>query len=95
MLLCAEQMQQAELEVARQRDANLTALAAIGPRKRKQLDISGATSSQVGAGSDLAAPISSQDTSSPQVCKAMTCTHNVMSLAVLIGCSYWKLIDIG
>lgn len=33
-------MQQAELEVARQRDANLTALAAIGPRKRKQLDLS-------------------------------------------------------
>ena len=29
------QMQQAELEEVRQREANLTALAAIGPRRKK------------------------------------------------------------
>lgn len=32
------QMQQQELAQIRQRDANLTALAAIGPRKKRKLD---------------------------------------------------------
>ena len=32
------QLQQAEMEELRQREANLTALAAIGPRKKKKLD---------------------------------------------------------
>lgn len=32
------QMQQAEQEEVRQREANLTALAAIGPRKKRKLD---------------------------------------------------------
>ena len=43
-------MQQAELEVARQRDANLAALAAIGPRKRKndEAAVSGPISSTSG-----------------------------------------------
>ena len=31
-------MQQQELEVARQREANETALAAIGPRKKRKLE---------------------------------------------------------
>ena len=31
-------MQQQELEAVRQREANLTALAAIGPRKKRRLD---------------------------------------------------------
>lgn len=35
------QMQQQELAQMRQRDANLTALAAIGPRKKRKLDSPG------------------------------------------------------
>lgn len=34
-------MQQQELAQMRQRDANLTALAAIGPRKKRRLDAPG------------------------------------------------------
>lgn len=34
-------MQQQELAQMRQRDANLTALAAIGPRKKRKLDSPG------------------------------------------------------
>uniref|UniRef100_A0A8C7XRE3 Transcription initiation factor TFIID component TAF4 C-terminal domain-containing protein n=1 Tax=Oryzias sinensis TaxID=183150 RepID=A0A8C7XRE3_9TELE len=45
----AKEMQQQELAQMRQRDANLTALAAIGPRKKRKLDsVGGAnTSSEV------------------------------------------------
>ncbi|KAJ7398723.1 transcription initiation factor TFIID subunit 4-like protein [Pitangus sulphuratus] len=37
----AKEMQQQELAQMRQRDANLTALAAIGPRKKRKLDTPG------------------------------------------------------
>ncbi|KAF7658422.1 hypothetical protein LDENG_00012750 [Lucifuga dentata] len=40
----AKEMQQQELAQMRQRDANLTALAAIGPRKKRKVDSPGATS---------------------------------------------------
>jgi transcription initiation factor TFIID subunit 4 len=36
-------MQQAEMEEMRQREANMTALAAIGPRKQRQPDAPMAT----------------------------------------------------
>lgn len=39
------QMQRAEMEELRQREANLTALQAIGPRKKPKLDTAGSTSS--------------------------------------------------
>ncbi|XP_033971318.1 transcription initiation factor TFIID subunit 4-like [Trematomus bernacchii] len=42
--LKAKEMQQNELAQMRQRDANLTALAAIGPRKRKKMDSPGGSS---------------------------------------------------
>lgn len=44
-LLCVFQMQQLELAQIRQREANLTALAAIGPRKKRRTDspLSGAS----------------------------------------------------
>ncbi|XP_007906140.2 transcription initiation factor TFIID subunit 4 [Callorhinchus milii] len=42
----AKEMQQQELAQMRQRDANVTALAAIGPRKKRKLDFPG----QAGAG---------------------------------------------
>lgn len=40
-------MQRAEMEELRQRDANLTALQAIGPRKKPRLDGEAATASAV------------------------------------------------
>lgn len=40
-------MQQQELAQMRQRDANLTALAAIGPRKKRKLDSPGASGAEV------------------------------------------------
>lgn len=42
--LPSPQMQQQELAQMRQRDANLTALAAIGPRKKRKVDLPGAPS---------------------------------------------------
>ncbi|XP_020282478.1 transcription initiation factor TFIID subunit 4 isoform X2 [Pseudomyrmex gracilis] len=41
----AKEMQRAEMEELRQREANLTALQAIGPRKKPKLDTAGSTSS--------------------------------------------------
>ncbi|XP_037307931.2 transcription initiation factor TFIID subunit 4-like isoform X2 [Pungitius pungitius] len=41
----AKEMQQQELAQMRQRDANLTALAAIGPRRKRRMDSPGASSS--------------------------------------------------
>lgn len=38
VLLLVFQMQQQELAQIRQREANLTALAAIGPRKKRKMD---------------------------------------------------------
>lgn len=46
------QMQQQELAQMRQRDANLTALAAIGPRKKRKLDSPGGTA----AGAEVGRP---------------------------------------
>lgn len=43
VFLLPVQMQQQELAQMRQRDANLTALAAIGPRKKRKVDSPGAT----------------------------------------------------
>ncbi|XP_034541388.1 transcription initiation factor TFIID subunit 4-like [Notolabrus celidotus] len=57
----AKEMQQQELAQMRQRDANLTALAAIGPRKKRKMDSPGGSSSGTevasgsGAGSSPAA----------------------------------------
>lgn len=39
------QMQQAEQAQIRQREANLTALAAIGPRKKRKMDSPGSSTS--------------------------------------------------
>lgn len=53
MLVCcfvfaqAKEMQRAEMEELRQRDANLTALQAIGPRKKPKLDSDATTTSTV------------------------------------------------
>uniref|UniRef100_A0A672QB40 Transcription initiation factor TFIID subunit 4-like n=1 Tax=Sinocyclocheilus grahami TaxID=75366 RepID=A0A672QB40_SINGR len=46
----AKEMQQQELAQMRQREANLTALAAIGPRKKRKVDSPGATTTGTEAG---------------------------------------------
>ncbi|XP_011315144.1 transcription initiation factor TFIID subunit 4 isoform X3 [Fopius arisanus] len=51
----AKEMQRAEMEELRQREANLTALQAIGPRKKPKLDGSGTGSSSGTSGSGLLA----------------------------------------
>ncbi|MED6292510.1 hypothetical protein CHARACLAT_000945 [Characodon lateralis] len=57
----AKEMQQQELAQMRQRDANLTALAAIGPRKKRKLDSGGGASgaSEVTSGSGSSSSASS------------------------------------
>ncbi|XP_043858997.1 transcription initiation factor TFIID subunit 4-like [Dromiciops gliroides] len=55
----AKEMQQQELEQMRQRDANLTALAAIGPRKKRKVDSLGPGSGTEGPGTNTAVPGSS------------------------------------
>ncbi|XP_048015244.1 transcription initiation factor TFIID subunit 4 isoform X2 [Megalobrama amblycephala] len=62
----AKEMQQQELAQMRQRDANLTALAAIGPRKKRKLDSPGASAgAELPAGSSgSAAGSTSSSTSS-------------------------------
>ncbi|XP_015253571.1 PREDICTED: transcription initiation factor TFIID subunit 4-like [Cyprinodon variegatus] len=57
----AKEMQQQELAQMRQRDANLTALAAIGPRKKRKLDSGGGASgsSEVTTGSGSSSSASS------------------------------------
>lgn len=45
-------MQRAELEELRQREANLTALQAIGPRKKSRLDGPGGSGDSVSSGSN-------------------------------------------
>ncbi|XP_029697450.1 transcription initiation factor TFIID subunit 4-like isoform X1 [Takifugu rubripes] len=58
----AKEMQQQELAQMRQRDANLTALAAIGPRKKRKLDSPGgaAAGTEVGGGGGPSVPGSSR-----------------------------------
>ncbi|XP_018534996.1 transcription initiation factor TFIID subunit 4 isoform X2 [Lates calcarifer] len=56
----AKEMQQQELAQMRQRDANLTALAAIGPRKKRKLDSpGGAAATEVASGSGAGSSSSS------------------------------------
>ncbi|XP_052438688.1 transcription initiation factor TFIID subunit 4 isoform X2 [Carassius gibelio] len=59
----AKEMQQQELAQMRQRDANLTALAAIGPRKKRKVDSPGATTTEV-SGSSAGSPSGSLTPSS-------------------------------
>ena len=38
LIVISKQMQQAEMEMVRHQEANLTALAAIGPRKKRKIE---------------------------------------------------------
>ncbi|XP_039539725.1 transcription initiation factor TFIID subunit 4-like isoform X2 [Pimephales promelas] len=60
----AKEMQQQELAQMRQRDANLTALAAIGPRKKRKVDSPGATTTGIEvSGSSAGSPAGSSASS--------------------------------
>uniref|UniRef100_A0A8C2WHG7 Transcription initiation factor TFIID component TAF4 C-terminal domain-containing protein n=1 Tax=Cyclopterus lumpus TaxID=8103 RepID=A0A8C2WHG7_CYCLU len=60
----AKEMQQQELAQVRQREANLTALAAIGPRKKRKVDSPGTTPSGTEvSGSTASSPASSSSPS--------------------------------
>ncbi|XP_075939357.1 transcription initiation factor TFIID subunit 4-like [Anarhichas minor] len=64
----AKEMQQQELAQMRQRDANLTALAAIGPRRKRRMDSPGGSSSgpEVAVGSGAGSSPGSSSSSSRQ-----------------------------
>ncbi|XP_039664003.1 transcription initiation factor TFIID subunit 4-like [Perca fluviatilis] len=62
----AKEMQQQELAQIRQRDANLTALAAIGPRKKRKMGSPGgaASGTEVASGSAAGSPAAAASASS-------------------------------
>ncbi|XP_074521885.1 transcription initiation factor TFIID subunit 4 isoform X2 [Halichoeres trimaculatus] len=79
----AKEMQQQELAQMRQRDANLTALAAIGPRKKRKVDSPGATPSGTEVtGSSAGSPASSStpSTSSRQYTRQRITRVNLRDL---------------
>ncbi|KAF0043492.1 hypothetical protein F2P81_004829 [Scophthalmus maximus] len=79
----AKEMQQQELAQMRQRDANLTALAAIGPRKKRKVDSPGATPSGTEvSGSTAGSPASSTapSTSSRQYARQRITRVNLRDL---------------
>ncbi|KAM8861594.1 transcription initiation factor TFIID subunit 4-like isoform 1-T1 [Synchiropus picturatus] len=68
----AKEMQQQELAQMRQRDANLTALAAIGPRKKRKLDSPGGSSAGAEVASGAAAGSGSGSSSRQQLRQRIT-----------------------
>uniref|UniRef100_UPI0037E96EA3 transcription initiation factor TFIID subunit 4-like n=1 Tax=Semicossyphus pulcher TaxID=241346 RepID=UPI0037E96EA3 len=68
----AKEMQQQELAQMRQRDANLTALAAIGPRKKRKLDSPGGSASGTEVASGSGAGSSSAASSRQQLRQRIT-----------------------
>ncbi|XP_068179020.1 transcription initiation factor TFIID subunit 4-like isoform X1 [Antennarius striatus] len=79
----AKEMQQQELAQMRQRDANLTALAAIGPRKKRKVDSPGATPSGIEvSGSTMGSPATSStpSTSSRQYTRQRITRVNLRDL---------------
>ncbi|XP_033491116.1 transcription initiation factor TFIID subunit 4-like isoform X1 [Epinephelus lanceolatus] len=68
----AKEMQQQELAQMRQRDANLTALAAIGPRKKRKLDSPGGSTSGTEVASGSGAGSSSATSSRQQLRQRIT-----------------------
>ena len=71
-------MQQAELEARRQREADITALAAIGPRKKPRLDQPVAAGANASPDSPLAAATpagaaeADSQASNAKVCSTLT-----------------------
>lgn len=77
----AKEMQQQELAQVRQREANLTALAAIGPRKKRKMDSPGATPSGTEvSGSSMDSPSGSSSSSSRQYARQRITRVNLRDL---------------
>ncbi|XP_068996730.1 transcription initiation factor TFIID subunit 4-like [Embiotoca jacksoni] len=76
----AKEMQQQELAQIRQREANLTALAAIGPRKKRKMDSPVRGSSAEGSGSGPSQPGGSSGTGSRQFMRQRITRVNLRDL---------------
>ncbi|XP_028266117.1 transcription initiation factor TFIID subunit 4-like [Parambassis ranga] len=76
----AKEMQQQELAQIRQREANLTALAAIGPRKKRKMDSPVRGSSAEGSGSGPSQPAGSSGTGSRQFMRQRITRVNLRDL---------------
>ncbi|XP_061113508.1 transcription initiation factor TFIID subunit 4-like isoform X2 [Conger conger] len=76
----AKEMQQQELAQMRQRDANLTALAAIGPRKKRKLESPGSAAGAEGPGSNPSATGGSGSGSSRQFTRQRITRVNLRDL---------------
>ncbi|XP_051918261.1 transcription initiation factor TFIID subunit 4-like [Hippocampus zosterae] len=82
----AKEMQQQELAQMRQRDANLTALAAIGPRKKRKMDSpgGGGAAAEVSSGSSAAAASASSLSSPRQPWRQRITRVNLRDLIVCL-----------
>ncbi|XP_054464949.1 transcription initiation factor TFIID subunit 4-like [Anoplopoma fimbria] len=76
----AKEMQQLELAQIRQREANLTALAAIGPRKKRKMDSPVRGASAEGSGSGPSQPGSSSGSGSRQFMRQRITRVNLRDL---------------
>lgn len=76
----AKEMQQQELAQIRQREANLTALAAIGPRKKRKMDSPLRGASAEGSGSGPSQPGGSGGTGSRQFMRQRITRVNLRDL---------------
>lgn len=76
----AKEMQQLELAQIRQREANLTALAAIGPRKKRKMDSPVQGASAEGSGSGASQPGGSSGTGSRQFMRQRITRVNLRDL---------------
>nr|XP_061835567.1 transcription initiation factor TFIID subunit 4-like isoform X2 [Nerophis lumbriciformis] len=76
----AKEMQQQELAQIRQREANLTALAAIGPRKKRKMDSPLRASSAEGVGLDSSQPRCSGSDGSRQLTRQRITRVNLRDL---------------
>ncbi|KAL2103628.1 hypothetical protein ACEWY4_000496 [Coilia grayii] len=80
----AKEMQQQELAQMRQRDANLTALAAIGPRKKRKVDSPASGAGAEGSGAGSAASGSSGAGGSRQFTRQRIIRVNLRDLLVCL-----------
>ncbi|XP_056278319.1 transcription initiation factor TFIID subunit 4 isoform X2 [Pseudoliparis swirei] len=76
----AKEMQQLELAQIRQREANFTALAAIGPRKKRKMDSPVSGASAEGSGSDPSQPGGSDAAGSRQLVRHRITRVNLKDL---------------
>ncbi|XP_056464113.1 transcription initiation factor TFIID subunit 4-like [Gadus chalcogrammus] len=81
----AKEMQQHELAQTRQREANLTALAAIGPRKKRKMDSAWATAS----GSEVRGPLHVR--AAEELSYALTTSDQTLEGSLLFNAWLWHV----